>query len=533
MSDDCFPKPCFRPDLTGKRHSIFLDVPNNPFLNFTTTLPPATTTTTTSPPSYPLELLNSIVIPIPGQPCPITRPDDTTTIPPIFFNLTGGIITDYDIYRSHTFLTDGEFKLELVSGDIFDTPDGVFEVEYFIVAGGGGGGQPSGGGGGGAGGVLNGKTRLSVGTYQVIVGRGGQPNQNGQNSVFKNFTAIGGGKGGSFRSNTAGNGGSGGGAGAESNSSGGFNSGIQGNRGGNVSGTTATAGAGGGGAKQAGAFTSSWLSYNNPNTVGNGGNGIQNDFRDGTMKYYAGGGGGGSDYINSNGGLGGGGSPCGNKNGETNTGSGGAGAGCGPNNSNNAGSGGSGIVVIRYIKPIATTTTTTSTTTSTTSTSTTLPPATTTTTTSTTSTTTTTTTISPNCQFNLNQKLGFIFSQTPFSPEYIADTKQSVNLLGCNNDIYSCFITTMSQVNNEVFDTYIYNIDNIQRLQIDVDISCRIRSIEGFIIMSIINRLDNTLIHRKIFEVTSFQNISSFRFNGNYEFSGSMYYYIFDAGSSF
>jgi len=119
---------------------------------------------------------------------------------------TGGAVSDsfYDgrIYRSHTFTSVGadSFTIE----DLGTDP----EIEFLVVAGGGSGGDGSttnANGGGGGGGILYAK-KYEVeeeGVIPVIVGNGGPPpawrsdrhGNNGQDSVFGNFVAIGGGGG--------------------------------------------------------------------------------------------------------------------------------------------------------------------------------------------------------------------------------------------------------------------------------------------------------------------------------------------------
>ena len=76
-------------------------------------------------------------------------------------------------------------------------------VDYLVVAGGGagGGGAAYGGGGGGAGGLLQGITPITArSSLTVTVGAGGTAvsctsGNNGNNSVFGNITAVGGGGG--------------------------------------------------------------------------------------------------------------------------------------------------------------------------------------------------------------------------------------------------------------------------------------------------------------------------------------------------
>ena len=132
-----------------------------------------------------------------------------------FINATGGTITYFGNYKIHTFTTNGTFNVTSGSGT----------VEYLVVAGGGGGGGgrndfaiPGGGGGGG---VLSGNLSiLTIQSYNVIVGSGGNgglaagagsgnSGSGGFNSTFENITARGGGGGASIiaGSNNGGDGG--------------------------------------------------------------------------------------------------------------------------------------------------------------------------------------------------------------------------------------------------------------------------------------------------------------------------------------
>ena len=232
-------------------------------------------------------------------------------------------------------------------------------VEYLVVAGGGGGGGGYQGGGGGAGGLLQGIVPITNGTsYTVTIGSGGTagpssttPNGgNGQNSVFGNITAIGGGGAGGYGSgspSSAGGagaaGGSGGGAGLIDISQGKPGQGVfgQGNAGGSSNNyVTPYAGNGGGGAGTVG--------LNGGAIPANGGAGIASAIS-GTVTAYAGGGGGGTyGAAGGTGGVGGGGNgsqSANGTNGTTNTGGGGGGAG---NTGYAGGSGGSGICIISY-----------------------------------------------------------------------------------------------------------------------------------------------------------------------------------------
>ena len=124
---------------------------------------------------------------------------------------SGGIINDYTeptgkVYRSHVFTSSGTFQV---------TALGTFpsHIEYLVVAGGGGAGGTSGGGGlyhggGGAGGArtnLSGHPAaapatvfpVSVATYRVIVGGGGNGmSNNGTQACGAGVANTGGGGGG-------------------------------------------------------------------------------------------------------------------------------------------------------------------------------------------------------------------------------------------------------------------------------------------------------------------------------------------------
>lgn len=165
-----------------------------------------------------------------------------------------------------------------------------FSVEYLVAAGGGGGGRITSSytSGGGAGGLLT-NSSFGVSTlvdYPIVIGSGGaygNPGTNGNNSIFHNITAVGGG-GGAINPSptpTAGNPGGSGGGGAQGGSGG---TGVpgQGNPGGgSLNGT----GSGGGGGGAASAGTSSGNNF----TAGNGGAGLQSSIT-GTSVYYSAGG---------------------------------------------------------------------------------------------------------------------------------------------------------------------------------------------------------------------------------------------------
>lgn len=277
---------------------------------------------------------------------------------------SGGNVVDTAIsgndYRYHWFSQVGNYSLTVEKGGYADV---------LVVAGGGGGGDF--GGGGGAGGVIFRENYvLTAGTYTITVGDGGQGavgssennGEKGEDSVFANLTAQGGGAGqgddqGSFNIS----GGSGGGG--KRGDPGGAGTTGQGNSGGaGVSTDTYYRGGGGGGAGQQGGTSE------RRDESGDGGNGLYlgNIFSSylGEHGWIAGGGGGGAvvnsyadDIRGGRAGLGGGG-----KGGDS--GSGGqsnqnpgqpgipasGGGGGSASYQELGGKGGSGVVVIRYKK---------------------------------------------------------------------------------------------------------------------------------------------------------------------------------------
>ena len=304
---------------------------------------------------------------------------------------TGGIISYYTLgninYCVHTFLDSGSF-----------IPESSLQVDYLIVAGGGSGGsggdQANEGAGGGAGGIIY-KTSVTFtnSTYNVVIGKGGSENSNGENSsitgtgLTSNRIALGGGRGGhgdypNQHSNNSisngSNGGSGGGGGIGGGGGGtaivdsgdtlterSFTPnevGVFGNNGGDDVNDTHNTGGGGGGAGGPGQNGSLEIGSSNLSGSGFGGVGKQYSIRTGSLEYYAGGGGASSgnnvNAIGALGGLGGGGKGGGGskinqgtgnligEDGKPNTGGGGGGTLSG--RSVKGGDGGSGIVVIRY-----------------------------------------------------------------------------------------------------------------------------------------------------------------------------------------
>jgi hypothetical protein len=241
----------------------------------------------------------------------------------------------------------------------FTVPTGGINCDILLVGGGGGGGQAAGGGGGAGGLIYVSNINIQAGTYSIIVGKGGEPSTNGQNSSFGSlYTAIGGGCGASM-DGTPSSGGSGGGGSrnpgavsgtnvqGQAGASGTIGQGNSGGRGKNQHGNDSGGGGGGGaGAAGASAFTAG--------RGANGGIGRAINIT-GTSIYYAGGGGGGtgSDFsVAGTGGSGGGGNGArwnnSGGNASANTGGGGGGGSAYPGYGTSGGSGGSGIVIIRY-----------------------------------------------------------------------------------------------------------------------------------------------------------------------------------------
>ena len=286
-------------------------------------------------------------------------------------------------YAYHTFTRSGSHNFNVLAGS--------GHINVLVVAGGGGGGMDMGGGGGG-GGVIYSSYYVSQSStpINVFVGNGGKgapaagvggqntahqyniSATNGENSVFGNLTAIGGGYGGSSYfdygpNNGFGNsGGSGGGASGYSNGSAGRNGSRvtgQGNNGGAASGQYYSGGGGGAGgvgvSGPAQANGGPGIRYLNmsPFYFGGGGGGAAYSLSTGGNGGIGGGGGGavgstvGGAGIN-NGSPGGGGGPnqwANTPGGDAGRNTGGGGGGGAHYNSNNkGGEGGSGIVIVKY-----------------------------------------------------------------------------------------------------------------------------------------------------------------------------------------
>ena len=281
----------------------------------------------------------------------------------IFTSATGGNTITYEesgkFYKSHTFLTSGNFVVNQVGNDDRN------QVDYLVIGGGGSGGGFIGAGGGaggyrttlgtsGANSSPESKIVVTTQTYGVTVGAGGAFTNsvptNGNNSSVFNITSLGGGASAPNIGN-GNNGGSGGGGGFENQGTiyfGGLGTNNQGFNGGGgnttSSPTTSERGAtgGGGGAGEAGGNAA------NRDNGGKGGDGLGNTLRTGLVEFRGGGGGGGIGRLSTGsvglGGLGGGGNGGkqeGSPNGQPGAVNTGGGAG-------RVATGGSGIVIIRY-----------------------------------------------------------------------------------------------------------------------------------------------------------------------------------------
>ena len=256
---------------------------------------------------------------------------------------TGGTVADIEqdgeLFRVHTFTSDGTFDVARGGG-----------VEYFVVGGGGGGSGDNQRGGGGGGFVASDTRTVTAGAITVIVGQGGDAGPSsgdnvtameGGDSSFDNITAsgakLGDDTGTGPRSQRAGEGGSGGGASGNNSD---FNEGGFGGQDGSD-----------------GLGTQNFPSEPDPHRSRGLGAGLTTRAF-GVGELYAGGGGGSGDSntggsgdrVGGKGGNGGGGDGAGTNNSFTPTaGVNGKGGGGGAASRGAAGApGGSGIVIVRY-----------------------------------------------------------------------------------------------------------------------------------------------------------------------------------------
>lgn len=274
-------------------------------------------------------------------------PNTAPSIGGMSFTLSGDYFSDIPVDLPAEVVSQGDETTTVTVGDIeyvvhqfkttgsssFTPPEGVTNVEYLIVGGGGGGAvnNPTGAGGGG-GGIRTGTVPVSLQSYPITVGTGGNGTSasntagtNGANSTAFGLTA-GGGRGDDRNANASGT--------------------PQSNPAGPITGFYVynQAGGGAGGAGQAN---------------GVGGVGLQSSIT-GSNQYYGGGGGAGGDGSTGTsrgaGGAGGGGfgssASLNSTAGTANTGGGGGGGSTPTGRASSAG--GSGIVVIRYERPTTT-----------------------------------------------------------------------------------------------------------------------------------------------------------------------------------
>ena len=258
---------------------------------------------------------------------------------------TGGEITISGSKAFHIFKN--------VGSTFFNIHDPLLtNVEVLVIAGGGAGGSRDAAGGGAGGLVYSSSFLVTPGTsIPVTVGNGGYavplvgsaqtPGIDGENSIFGNITAIGGGGGGV---GTGRNGGSGGGG--SSSGIGGLGTAGQGNNGGGGGGFSNTGGGGGGagsvgetstgsqigGAGGSGSYFAQYAGINSGSPSG----------------WFAGGGGGGGTSRSGPGGIGGGGTAGNYSQGQSGSVNTGGGGGAQRQAGYLSGAGGSGLVVVSY-----------------------------------------------------------------------------------------------------------------------------------------------------------------------------------------
>ena len=305
--------------------------------------------------------INSSVLPLEGQTdIPLASTAITTVAIKYAYNTNLPILPNeigIDQYMVFTYTSDTVANSGQTQYTI-NIPTGGVICDILIVGGGGGGGMNS-GGGGGAGGLIYLPNINLLGTYTINIGRGGAGGtqittntvaENGKNSSFGTFIAIGGGAGVNSGGANGNPGGSGGGAGNDmsGNRVGGAGTAGQGNNGGDgtIPGGSDRTGGGGGGAGSVGQTSVS--------TSRGGSGGVGRNMSPyfgiiyGVNGWFAGGGGGGGGQgTGGTGGTGGGGNG-GISNQEGINGTGGGGGGAHGNQSTLGKKGGSGIVIIKY-----------------------------------------------------------------------------------------------------------------------------------------------------------------------------------------
>lgn len=118
----------------------------------------------------------------------------------LVFSVTGGAKTTSGDYTFHTFTSNDNLMVSIISGD----PTSEIDIFYLIVGGGGGGGRggagdeagtnrPTSGAGGGGGEVKTGSMTVGIGTYSTVIGGGGTAggeNPNGGKGGDSSFDII-------------------------------------------------------------------------------------------------------------------------------------------------------------------------------------------------------------------------------------------------------------------------------------------------------------------------------------------------------
>jgi len=305
--------------------------------------------------------INSSIVPLGGQTDTPLASTATTTVTikypyntpfPILPNeINVGNNIMIFTYTGDTIASSGQTQYTIT------VPTGGVVCDILVIAGGGGGGMNS-GGGGGAGGLIFIQNITLNGTYTINIGRGGVGGtqiandtlaENGKNTSFDTYIAIGGGAGVNSGGANGNAGGSGGGAanGLTGNRVGGAGTSGQGFKGGDgtIPGGSDRTGGGGGGAGGVGQTSVS------TSQGGNGGIGRDMSPYLGTIYgvngwFAGGGGGGGGQGTGGTGGTGGGGNG-GISNQEGINGTGGGGGGAHGNQSTLGKKGGSGIIIIK------------------------------------------------------------------------------------------------------------------------------------------------------------------------------------------
>lgn len=208
---------------------------------------------------------------------------------PRCFIVEAGFLS-YTTTGSPTITTDGDYKvLKWTSNGSISFTDGSSTVASLVVGGGAGGEGDAGAGGGGGGGVIYTSPgniySLADGTKTITIGSGGINTQNGGNSVFDLYTAIGGGY-----SNQAGGSGGGGKGDFVSGGAGTGGQGYAGGKSGHLGDANVASGGGGGGAGGVGSDGTD--SPDSGATGGDGGNGGAplNNSITGTSRPYGSGG---------------------------------------------------------------------------------------------------------------------------------------------------------------------------------------------------------------------------------------------------